>query len=268
MPNRFGEQRFGYLGRNHLIGRALLLGDARAALDALLAPAPERHDAQAEARRLYAAGDHERALLEFFKESRTERRVLAALKRTGSPEKAVRAIERFERGFFLTALQSDIFNRVLDDRLRQGTIGELAAGDVAFKHDNRAVFAVTEETLADPDTRARLERFAISPSGPMWGPSMVRAGGRAAQVEAEALSALGLTPEHLERSGLEGERRPFRVPITFPDVEGGIDDRGHFVRCAFDLPRGCFATAVLRELMKPDLTDAAPRVDDEDEDDD
>lgn len=52
---------------------------------------------------------------------------------------------------------------------------------------------------------------------------------------------------------IRGSRRPLRVPLRYPDVEGGIDEHGHYVRCTFELPRGSFATAVLREIMKPEL---------------
>ena len=34
-------------------------------------------------------------------------------------------------------------------------------------------------------------------------------------------------------------------------IEGGVDEHGAYVRCAFELPRGCFATVVMREVMKP-----------------
>ena len=41
-----------------------------------------------------------------------------------------------------------------------------------------------------------------------------------------------------------------RVPITDPDLSAGADEHGAYVRLAFELPRGAFATTVLREIMK------------------
>jgi tRNA pseudouridine13 synthase len=52
---------------------------------------------------------------------------------------------------------------------------------------------------------------------------------------------------------MRGGRRPFRVPLVDPEVEGGIDEHGHYVRCAFELPPGAYATVVMREVMKNDL---------------
>jgi tRNA pseudouridine13 synthase len=133
----------------------------------------------------------------------------------------------------------------------------LLPGDLAFKHDNGAVFKVDEQTAAAPETVERLKGRAISPSGPMWGPGMTRAEGAPGEREAAALAAAGVTEAHFEawkkHTGrtIPGERRPLRVPVVDPEVEGGVDEHGAYVRCAFELPRGAFATTVLREVIKP-----------------
>jgi tRNA pseudouridine13 synthase len=263
VPNFVGQQRFGYTGRNHLVGRGLLMGDAKAVLDALLAPVEGISDTQHEGRVLYGRGEYEGALHAFFRESRTERRVLGVLSRGGGAAKAVRAIEREEELFYLSAFQSDVFNRVLAERLARGWFDELRIGDVAFRHVNRSVFDVTAENL-DEAMRARLAAFEISPSGPMWGARMKRAGAGAGEIdemEIEALEATGVTIEQLRAYDnrrphrIAGERRALRIRLTDPDVEGGVDEHGSYVRLAFDLPRGGFATAVLREVMKGKVTE-------------
>jgi tRNA pseudouridine13 synthase len=267
-PNLIGDQRFGYLKRNHLIGRAMVLGDNGAVLEALLAPDDGSRDSQAEARRAYTRGDYRSALELFYRESRTERRVLGELARGASPSRAVRSIERGETEFFLTAFQSAIFNAVLATRITSGTLGSLEAGDIAFKHDNRACFDVTTESLG-PDLQGRLDRLEVSPSGPMWGAEMKLATGLTGEAERVALAACGVSLETLQafqerrRGRLTGERRPLRVPITDPDVEGGSDERGNYIRVAFDLPRGAFATSVVREITKQVIEPAAPESQDE-----
>ncbi len=47
-----------------------------------------------------------------------------------------------------------------------------------------------------------------------------------------------------------GDRRPLRIPVIDPEVEGGVDEHGAYIRCAFELPRGSFATTVMDEIMK------------------
>lgn len=267
-PNVIGDQRFGYLGRNHLVGRAMILNDNAGVLDALLAPAEGFADSQAEARQAYARGEFGAALELFYRESRTERRVVGELARGASPSRAARAIERGETEFFLTAFQSAVFNEVLAQRMAAGSLGTLTPGDIAFKHDNRACFDVTPESLG-PDLDGRLSRLEVSPSGPMWGAEMKRAAGATATAEEVALAAAGVSLEALtafqerRRGRLTGERRPLRVPITDPDVEGGSDEHGTYIRVAFDLPRGAFATSVVREITKADAPNAPP--DDPDE---
>jgi tRNA pseudouridine13 synthase len=258
VPNRIGEQRFGYTMRNHLVGRAIILGDAPAALEALLGPAQGvQGDKQGAARELYANGDYAGALEGFFKDVRTERRVLAELARGATPERAAGAIDRSEREFFLTAFQSAVFNAVLDARLRQGALGEMRAGDLAFKHDSGAVFEVTPDLVGE-ELFGRAERFEVSPSGPLWGTEMMRASGSVGVAEEAALRATGVNVEDLEkfvasgRGRLTGVRRPLRVVVSDADVEAGVDEHGSFVRVMFDLPRGAFATTVLREIIKPE----------------
>lgn len=259
VPNRIGEQRFGHLQNNHLVGRAILLGDAQGALDLLLGPSDRVSDAQNAAREMYASGDFAGALAAFPGSLHTEKRILAALSRGAKPRSAIGSIERVQKSFYLTAWQSAIFNSVLDARLAAGSFASLAPGDLAFKHDNGSVFAVRGD---EPDLSERLKSLAISPTGPMWGAKMTRATGAADEIEMGALAASGVSLEQLlafdrsDHSGLEGQRRPMRVPLSNPDVEGGMDEHGAYVKCVFELPRGAFATVVMREIMKTPVDDA------------
>ena len=86
---------------------------------------------------------------------------------------------------------------------------------------------------------------------------MLRTSGTQGELELAALAAMNVTEEQLgqfdlrSRGTLEGKRRPLRVPLIDPEVEGGVDEHGSYVRCAFELPRGSFATVVMREIIKP-----------------
>lgn len=168
-----------------------------------------------------------------------------------------RRMPREKRRFLLNAMQSAIFNDVLLTRIEAGTWCELVEGDLAFVHDSGAVFAVDE---VSDELRERVESFEISPSGPMWGGSMARATGSAGELEADALASAGLSEDDLTESNhaelVPGVRRPLRVPLADPDVEGGLDEHGGYVRVAFDLPGGAYATAVLREIMKNEMPGA------------
>lgn len=257
VPNRFGEQRFGHCQNNHLVGRELLLGNAKSALDALLGPNPVHPDQQVEGRTLYAQGDFARAREAFPHSLRTEREALARLARGQSPEQVVASLDETVRRFMLSAFQSAVFNLVLDRRITDGSYATLRLGDVAHIHESRGQFVVYDTVLAEPDLMDRVQRLELSPTGPMWGASMKRAEGATDALERSSLESLGVTLDNLTRyaaeghDDLEGARRPLRVPVIDPQIEGGVDEHGSYVRVAFELPRGAFATVVLREIMKP-----------------
>jgi tRNA pseudouridine13 synthase len=257
VPNRAGEQRFGHLGNNHLVARHWVRGEYQEAVDELLGPTKRRAESQDGARRLYAEGKLEESLAALPRGAETERRVLRALIRSKNAKRALYAVSHMQRRYFVTALQSAVFNAVLDRRAREGMLTSLMEGDLAWKHDNGAVFAVTPDTLADPTTAERLQRLEISPSGPMWGLEMTQAGGGVGEAELQALDAAGLSLGMLREFGalykddIPGKRRPLRVPLMYPAVEGVSDERGHSIKCTFELPAGSFATVVLREIMKP-----------------
>ncbi|GJQ30272.1 MAG: tRNA pseudouridine synthase D [Phycisphaerae bacterium] len=256
VPNRFGAQRFGLLGNTHRIGRALAIGDFDTAVRELLGPSSEHPERNADARRLYLEGRYREASMAYPRNARTELIVLNMLAQDRSPREAFLRLDDSVLHFYISAFQSAVFNAVLDDRLAGGRLGRLEAGDLAFKHANGAIFAVDEGVADDPTTAARLASLEISPTGPLWGAAMPRAGGATDAVELAQLRTTDVTPEALaararSRPSLTGARRPLRVPLIAPEVEGGVDEHGPYIRCAFELPRGAFATTVLREILKP-----------------
>ncbi|MCC5822394.1 MAG: tRNA pseudouridine(13) synthase TruD [Phycisphaerales bacterium] len=260
VPNRFGLQRFGYMRNNHLIGRAMILGDARGAMDLMLGTVSGAPPKQRDARLAYDAGDHGTAYELMPRVFKAERQALRVLARGGDHEAALRAIDQTAAGFFISSFQSAVFNGVLNRRINAGTLDRLVEGDLAFVIKSRAVFPVTPDNIGEAELAERLASFGVSPSGPMWGTTMRRAAGEIDRAEVDALRATGVTPEDLtaceQRDGylmIGGDRRPLRIPVIDPEVEGGVDEHGAYVRCAFELPRGSFATTVMDEIMKVPL---------------
>ncbi len=257
VPDRIGAQRFGYLGNNHLIGLALLRRDAHAAVEAMLGPSTASPEAQREARALYAEGRFAEARDAFPRSLHTEWAVLDALACGEHPEQAIEAVQPDVLGFYISAFQSAVFNAVLDARIVEGTLGVLREGDIAVDRRSRKPMEIDEVALADESILDRHRRFELSASGPMWGALMRRASGETGRVEAETLASFGISPDALPDPAdlgipmIGGTRRPLRVALTNTSVEAGSDERGPYIRCAFDLPRGGFATTVLDEIMKP-----------------
>ncbi len=256
IPNFAGEQRFGNRLNNHRLGRAMILRDWQAVLDEMLGPDPDFPHLNTEARAAYARGEFTASLDAFPTACRHERIALHALETGGSPEKAVRAVDFGQRKFWFTSLQSWIFNQCLERRIASGDFERFIEGDVAMKLDNGALFTVGPDEIADPTLDERLKRFEVSPTGPLWGSKVMRASEAAGQAELAALRAAEITPESLEEAArqlghsMTGVRRAYRIPLKFPEIEGGMDEHGEYVRCAFELPPGAFATVVMREIIK------------------
>lgn len=253
LPNWFGPQRFGVRGEAQWIGRALVAGDDRDAVRRLLGhPAVEEGNADVVAARwLFEQYRWTEAFERLPGAYRDERRVIDHLLHRGEDwTGARRRLGKRMTRFYAAAFQSWLFNRVLDRRLELegGDLGRLRSGDLAFLHRNGAVFLVD-----DPETLVERSRaLEISPSGPLFGRRMPNPGGEIARLEEAVLSEQGLSLrdfDSLERlCDLGGERRPIRVPVA--DLDWRLEERDLVL--GFFLPKGSYATSLVRELMKND----------------
>jgi tRNA pseudouridine13 synthase len=245
VPNYFGRQRYGGLGNSHLIGRALLNGDFKSAVDAVMGdPEAIRDEAWRNAVEMYHRGDLAGSIECFPGHCRTEREILKRLvKRPDGYERALDAVSPRLKRLYLSACQSSLFDRVLERRI--DCIDTVEEGDLAFRHDNGACFLVEDSTTE----QERAREFGISPSGPMFGCKMKLPGGAQRELEESVLREEGLTLSSFDLAGplrMEGERRPLRVPLR--NLSTAMDTEGFTL--TFSLPRGAYATSVMREIMK------------------
>ncbi|MCL2700126.1 MAG: tRNA pseudouridine(13) synthase TruD [Phycisphaerae bacterium] len=73
------------------------------------------------------------------------------------------------------------------------------------------------------------------------------------QIERDVLARHRVTSDDFRHVGtlkVKGTRRPLRFAITEVDLQAGSDTRGDYVEISFFAPSGCYATVVLREIMK------------------
>ena len=255
VPNYFGEQRFGTHGDNALVGLALVQDRYDEAVARICGrPGPLDTGDIRRARELFDRGDYEAAARAWPGSSREQQRLCEAMRRTGGEaRRAWRSVDRKLERLYVSALQSELFNRVLAARL--GRIDRLHDGDAAWKHDTGAVFLVENAAAEQP----RCDAFEISPSGPLFGRKMKPARGLPGQVEADVLTEAGLSPDELARDRrLTGGRRSLRFRPRDTAVEAGVDERGPYLRVAFTLESGCYATTVMREICKSDPRDDGP----------
>jgi tRNA pseudouridine13 synthase len=203
------------------------LGRARAAADALAARGlpnffgPQRFGAEG-------------------RNAEVGREILAG---AATPEARRAARDRFLRRLSISAFQSHLFNRWLAERMADGLFAAALRGDVMKKLDSGGLFDCEDPAVDGP----RVERFEISPAGPIFGHKLRAAAHEALAREERILVAEGITLEGFARGGgeAEGTRRAARLR-----VEVSLEALPDGYRAAFELPKGSYATVVMREIVK------------------
>jgi tRNA pseudouridine13 synthase len=157
--------------------------------------------------------------------------------------------DRFQRKLLFSALQSALFNAWLAQRIQLGLYEHAILGDILRKEDTGGLFVNAD--LADAERR--MQAWEVSPTGPMFGGEMRMPEADALAHETAILESTGITIELLGRFAKlgEGTRRSARVRPT----EWRVCAEQDAVVLAFDLPKGAYATSVLREVTKSDLAE-------------
>ena len=247
VPNYFGEQRFGARGDTGLLGAAIVRGDLEEFTQIFLgrATGEDPPDCKA-ARDAFDSGYLDRAIQRWPRHYVDQRKALIAYKRRKSGAAVLAAIDKRLKRLFVSAFQSEIFNDVLAGRIDQ--IDRVQLGDLAQKTDSGGIFPVLDEAVEQP----RAASFEISPTGPIVGPRCNFAQGQGGQIELAVLAGYKVRPEAFRVGSLDskGGRRALRFQIHEPLLAPGSDQHGSFIQLDFTAPSGCYATVVLREMMK------------------
>ncbi len=153
--------------------------------------------------------------------------------------------ERWLRRFLLRAYQSALFNAWLTERIRRGWFQRLLPGDIAKKTDTGGLFEVADAGVESP----RFQRGEITYTGPIYGSRMLWASGEPGELERWILEREEVTMEMLRRARLKGSRRPARLLLS----DLSIEPQPEGLLFTFTLPKGAYATNVLREFTKKDV---------------
>jgi len=260
-PNFFGPQRFGEVRPiTHEVGRWVVRGNLARAVDAYLIdrPAGGLEGTGDAARAAYAAHrDAGRALREFPSEYRFERTLLEHLARGHPPERAFRALSRDLRLLFVHAFQSYLFNRWLSERVKDGLpLAAPVEGDEILRlgRDGSVRSQGGVPVGADNLTVCTelVARGRALVAGPLVGFETPTSPGPAGALVDRLLAVEGVdramfrlpaTPEIASR----GAARAVLVPMPPLWISPEGDDQ---VRFFFALPKGAYATVLLREFLK------------------
>ncbi|ACS34379.1 tRNA pseudouridine(13) synthase TruD [Thermococcus gammatolerans] len=254
-PNYFGYQRFGERRVvNHLIGKLLLQGEFDEAARLFLGYADGSMEGDEARRNFWETEDVDRALEEFPRFLRYERTLLYTYKKTGSWKKAFLSLPLPIMRIFIHAYQSYLFNLYLSRRIEELPLNEPLVGDIVVQvkggipYRDRT-YRVTETNLNF--VREKVKRGEAMVSGPLFGFAMRRAKGIPGELEEEILEGEGITldafkklPKPMAEPGRRRELLIRPIGLTY----GYLPETGMCFR--FFLPKGVYATSVLREIMK------------------
>lgn len=153
--------------------------------------------------------------------------------------------DQWLKRFLVSSYQSYLCNLYLVRRVNSGAFDYIIKGDIAKKYDTGGMFEVESVEAEQP----RYEAHKISFTAPIYGPKMWKAKDAAGKLEEEILAESDITMEELERMKVSGSRRIGRI---LTDIDAEITSKG--LNVSFVLPKGAYATTVMREIMKVDLS--------------
>ncbi|QDT63908.1 tRNA pseudouridine(13) synthase TruD [Calycomorphotria hydatis] len=160
-----------------------------------------------------------------------------------TPKSIPFARRRFLLRLALSAVQSAIFNLVVVERLRAGTLEEVKLGDIMQVAPSGGSF----EVLSIEEEQPRLLAGETLLTGPMPGPKMRQPTGEPGKWEQLAMNRLEIQPEQFRQFAklAPGTRRPM---LTCPQ-DFSVDKNDDRLVFHFTLPAGSYATVLLREFF-------------------
>ncbi len=248
LPNYFDDQRFGSLGESgEFTAAAWCAGDFERALWLAIAD-PNMHDRPKERRRKQLLREHWGRWAEVIPALEGSPRMSALRHLTVNSTDFRGAFARIPgllRGLYLSAYQGHLWNRVLGELLRRTCRPEqllqvrLRTGEVPFPRtlDTAQRQSLSAAIVPFPSARARIE-------GPMK------------ELVESVLAGMNLRMDALrirypsENFFLRGQRAAMFTPGTVSH-ELEPDDLypgKHKLRLRFELPRGCYATILVKRL--------------------
>ena len=269
VPNFFGQQRFGSERPvTHEVGLAIARGDWKEAVRAYVGNPHEREREDTRRARQYVmeTEDWAGALDRLPNRLGYERSMCHRLAENGAnePEDFQAALETVPTNLqqlFVNAAQSYAFNRILSARLERGLpFDEPVAGDVVCFGDSDApdglelpdtdrTQRVTEDNVGT--IRRHCERGRAFVTAPLLGTESELADGKPGEIERVVFDNLGIEPADFDLPGefhSEGTRRAILL-------RSALSVEYDPLTLSFALPKGSYATVVLREMTKSDPAD-------------
>jgi tRNA pseudouridine13 synthase len=263
-PNYFGVQRFGTTRPiTHLVGEKLVRGDIKGAVDVYLSVISEHeHPEVTEARKLLIGRSEMKDALKIMPKTMSFEKIMVH-HLIEDPDDDVGAISQLPvnlQMMFTHAYQSYLFNLMLSERMHAGLpLERPVEGDVVIPldadripmHDRPAIVTSKNIKLAEKQVSSGKAFVTIS----LFGAESRISEGPMGDIENKIIKEQKLKNEDFMIPGLphcssKGNRREILCPVN--DMMTDVKDNSYTVR--FSLPKGNYATCLLREYMKSEMT--------------
>nr|QNO56540.1 putative tRNA pseudouridine synthase D [Methanosarcinales archaeon ANME-1 ERB7] len=263
IANFFGVQRFGITRPiTHVVGRHLINGDINGAVMSYISDIfPGESEAAKQARMLCKSGKLKESLK--IMPLRYERAMLNALiKKDGDSLSAFHSLPKNLQKLFVHAYQSYLFNIILSQRMKQNLPFNVAiAGDVVCFHnefgfpDPDKVEKVTANKIEGMNRLLKRGRAFVTV--PIFGYETEFADGVVGAIERkvleeEAIERDNFYIEKMPELSSKGTSRPVLLPVeSKAEISDDELNPGQLkAKLNFFLPKGTYATVLLREYMK------------------
>jgi len=152
-------------------------------------------------------------------------------------------VGREQRSLYLSAARSYLFNQLLASRVSLNNWDQALTGDTYVFDLSHSCFRSEQ-----PDTEIlrRLHANEIHATGVLWGKGEADVSGDALELEKAVINAFPELAQGLVNSEVIRNRRALRVNV--PDLSWRFATNQTLI-LNFTLPAGCYATALLREII-------------------
>jgi tRNA pseudouridine13 synthase len=249
IANFYGLQRFGSERMvTHLVGKEIVKRNFQKAVELLLSFTTE-YDSTLSIEIRNKSRDpknYSQIIRELPKRMDIEYQVMSVLEKGKGPIAALRSIPINIRRLFVQAYQAYIFNRSLSIAVLNGeNVLKSKDGDLCFEIENSSIFGRIRKYNSSTDLNSQ-----TVPAIRLIGYTFQPGKGRFDTITEEIMSIEGVTPREFyikEMQELSAQGGFRQAPLWSKD----FTFRGSLTVC-FKLPKGSYATTLLRELMKPD----------------
>jgi len=266
-PNFYGIQRFGIIRPiTHIVGKYFVKDDFEKAVMAYIANPIDAEDKETYnlRKKLEKTHDFAEALKSYPIQLNYEKAILNKL--IQNSEDFVGALRELPRNLltmFIYAYQSYLFNKILSERVRRDLpLNRAIVGDIILPIRSGVIeqnwIKVNNSNIKKVNKQINLGKAVVS--GVLFGSDSTFSDGEMGEIESRIISSEKIDHRDfiipdIPYISSKGSRHPILSPVKNLNFELKNDDLNSDIKVLdlkFELKKGCYATSLLRELMKSD----------------